>query len=194
MVRRFESTFAHSHCFERAGELYLLADLGGGGDAVMRDIPIVARDNLAKVGISRPFDRIELLESACAQASAALEYGSATDHVGWCYRFADYALPWAVSHGVAGSPSAFASHPAVAVLARYDEERDTELLRTLSTFARNRYNATVAADELFVARSTLLNRLKRIEELTGIDLDSFEERVYLGMSLIAIANDPERGR
>ena len=194
MVRRFESTFAHSHCFEHAGELYLLADLGGSGDTVMRDIPIVARDNLAKVGISRPFDRIELLESACAQASAALECGSASGHVGWCYRFAEYALPWAISHGVAGPPSAFASHPAVAVLARYDEERGTELLRTLSAFARNRYNATVAADELFVARSTLLNRLKRIEELTGIDLDSFEERVYLGMSLVAIANDLERDR
>ena len=76
------------------------------------------------------------------------------------------------------------SHPAVVALARYDEEHETELLRTLTAFVRHRYNATAASEALYVARSTLLNRLERIHDLTGIDWDDFEERVYLEMSLL----------
>ena len=38
------------------------------------------------------------------------------------------------------------------------------------------------AKELFIARSTLLNRLDRIEKLTGLDLKSYEKRVYLELS------------
>ena len=185
IARRFESAFSHSHCFELDGALFMLADLGMSGSDVIGDILIAARDNLSKVGISRPFEQIDDLEAACAQASAALSCGNAIDHMNWCYRFADYALPWAVSHGVAGAPNMFARHPAVETLARYDGERGTDLLHTLSTFARCRYNATIASEKLFVARSTLLNRLKRIQELTDVDLEDFEQRVYLGLSLIA---------
>ena len=81
-------------------------------------------------------------------------------------------------------PLEYVSHPAVVVLARYDEGHGTELLHTLAAFVRHRYNATAASEALYVARSTLLNRLDRIYELTGIDLGDFEERVYLEMSLL----------
>jgi len=66
---------------------------------------------------------------------------------------------------------------------RYDAAHESELLPTLEAFMRSRYNATLAAKELFVARSTLINRLERIVELTGIDLEDFDERVYLAITL-----------
>ena len=43
------------------------------------------------------------------------------------------------------------------------------------------------AMSLFVARSTLLNRLVRIDELTHVDLEDLKERIYLGLSLEMLA-------
>ena len=66
---------------------------------------------------------------------------------------------------------------------RYDEEHGSDLLSTLRTFVECRYNATLASERLFVARSTLLNRLERIEQLVEVDLDDFDSRLYLALSL-----------
>ncbi len=72
-------------------------------------------------------------------------------------------------------------------LLRYDAAHDAELLHTLSTFIRCRYNATIAARELYVARSTLLHRLERIEELARIDFDNQADMTYLSLSLAMIS-------
>jgi len=149
----------------------------------LKDILIVARDNLAKVGVSREFTDLGQLDAARAQATAALQQGLVSDPTYWFYRFDDYALSWVVEHGLQGTPAGYAQHPAVAELARYDAEHESELLHTLTVFLRCRFNATRAADELYVARSTLLARLERITTLTGIDLDDPDDLVYLGLSL-----------
>ena len=67
-------------------------------------------------------------------------------------------------------------------LAEYDEANGTELNHTLRTFMRMQYNAAATAKALFVARSSFLKRMARIEELTGIDLENYEERMYLALS------------
>ena len=122
------------------------------------------------------------------QATIALECGGERDSMNWCYRFSDYAFPWLVSRAVGDVPSEFVCHPAVTTLLRYDATHDTELLHTLSAFMRCRYNATLASQELFVARSTLLHRLARIEELTKLNLDNLSERTYLALSLSMLAH------
>ena len=59
---------------------------------------------------------------------------------------------------------------AVARLADYDRERSTSLLRTLEEFLRRRGNISATADALYVHPNTLRQRLRRIAELTSIDL------------------------
>ena len=63
-----------------------------------------------------------------------------------------------------------ASRDAVARLAEYDSERSTSLLRTLEEFLRRRGNISATADALYVHPNTLRQRLRRIAELTGVDL------------------------
>ena len=63
-----------------------------------------------------------------------------------------------------------AHRDAVARLADYDEERSTALLRTLEEFLRRRGNITATAEALYVHPNTLRQRLRRILELSGIDL------------------------
>ena len=59
---------------------------------------------------------------------------------------------------------------AVARLAQYDRERSTALLRTLEEFLRRRGTISGTAEALYVHPNTLRQRLRRIMEVSGIDL------------------------
>ena len=59
---------------------------------------------------------------------------------------------------------------AVARLADYDRSRSTSLLRTLEEFLRRRGNISATAEALFVHPNTLRQRLRRIMEISGLDL------------------------
>jgi DNA-binding PucR family transcriptional regulator len=59
---------------------------------------------------------------------------------------------------------------AVAKLAEYDRERSSALLSTLEAFLGRRGNISGTSEALFVHPNTLRQRLRRIGDLTGIDL------------------------
>ena len=59
---------------------------------------------------------------------------------------------------------------AVAKLADYDRERGASLLTTLEEFLSRRGNISATSEALFVHPNTLRQRLRRIADLTGIDL------------------------
>ena len=63
-----------------------------------------------------------------------------------------------------------AHRDAVARLAEYDRQRSTSLLPTLEEFLRRRGNISATAEALYVHPNTLRQRLRRIMELSGIDL------------------------
>jgi GAF domain-containing protein len=63
-----------------------------------------------------------------------------------------------------------AHRDAIARIAEYDEQRQTSLLRTLEEFLRRRGNISATAEALFVHPNTLRQRLRRIQELSGLDL------------------------
>jgi sugar diacid utilization regulator len=59
---------------------------------------------------------------------------------------------------------------AVEVLAAYDRERGASLLGTLEEFLARRGNISATSEALYVHPNTLRQRLRRIQELSGIDL------------------------
>jgi DNA-binding PucR family transcriptional regulator len=59
---------------------------------------------------------------------------------------------------------------AVAKLAVYDAERGASLLPTLEEFLHRRGNISATSEALYVHPNTLRQRLRRIADLTGIDL------------------------
>jgi DNA-binding PucR family transcriptional regulator len=59
---------------------------------------------------------------------------------------------------------------AVMHIAEYDRQRQTALLRTLEEFLRRQGNISATAEALYVHPNTLRQRLRRIQELSGIDL------------------------
>lgn len=74
-------------------------------------------------------------------------------------------------------------HPQVLVLARLDGGRGPEYIRSLQTYLTFGRNVTAAADRLFVHRNTLLYRLKRIQEVLGIDLEVADENMLFLLNL-----------
>jgi hypothetical protein len=64
-----------------------------------------------------------------------------------------------------------------------DGTNNAELVTTLRSLAANGFERSAAATELIVHRNTLLYRINRIENLTGLDLQSHADRelVYLAL-------------
>nr|MBA3432810.1 helix-turn-helix domain-containing protein [Actinomycetota bacterium] len=59
---------------------------------------------------------------------------------------------------------------AVAKLAEYDAQRGSQLVLTLEEFLRRHGNISATSETLFVHPNTLRQRLRRIAELSGLDL------------------------
>ena len=71
-------------------------------------------------------------------------------------------------------------------LVTYDEQYDTELVRTLETFLESDGNVAGTAQKLYTHRHTIRYRLERVKELTGLDVASTDGREKLGLGLKAM--------
>jgi DNA-binding PucR family transcriptional regulator len=74
----------------------------------------------------------------------------------------------------------------VAPLVAYDDQYETELLRTIDAFLDNDGNVTPTAEEMFTHRHTVRYRLERVRELSGHDIFSTEGRERLALGLKAM--------
>jgi sugar diacid utilization regulator len=74
----------------------------------------------------------------------------------------------------------------VAPVVSYDEQYETELVRTLETFLDADGNVAGAAERLFTHRHTVRYRLERVKELTGLDVGSSDGRERLSLGLKAM--------
>ena len=93
----------------------------------------------------------------CSRKAAVLAY----DELG-AYK---YLLRVALDGGVRD-----ATIDAVGKLAEYDAQRGAQLLATLEEFLRRHGSISATSEALFVHPNTLRQRLRRIGELSGIDL------------------------
>jgi sugar diacid utilization regulator len=74
----------------------------------------------------------------------------------------------------------------VAPLVAYDEQYETELVRTLETFLDADGNVAGTAERLFTHRHTIRYRLERVKELTSLDVSSTDGRERLSLGLKAM--------
>ena len=74
----------------------------------------------------------------------------------------------------------------VAPLVAYDDQYETELVKTLESFLEADGNVAGTAAKLFTHRHTVRYRLERVRELTGLDVSSTDGRERLGLGLKAM--------
>ena len=71
----------------------------------------------------------------------------------------------------------------IAPVIAYDEEYETQLLRTLETYLDVDGSVAATAQRLFTHRHTIRYRLDRVRELTGLDVSSSDGRERLSLGL-----------
>ena len=74
----------------------------------------------------------------------------------------------------------------IAPLVAYDEQYDTELVRTLETFLDEDGSVARTAEKLYTHRHTIRYRLERVRELTELDVGSTDGRERLSLGLKAM--------
>ena len=147
-----------------------------------QELAVFLRESLLLAGISRSFTDIRGIQAAYQQTEIALDAGEELTPTYWYFKYDDYAYWDLLHHGCRNFLPEQVCHQAINILMAYDKANHTELSPTLKSYIINQYNAVGTAHELFIARSTFLKRLARIEELTKIDLGNFQTRLYLALS------------
>ena len=78
----------------------------------------------------------------------------------------------------------------LAPLIEHDEQRTTELLPTLRVWLRNDAQPSRACEELYIHRNSLSYRLRRIEQILGLSLDSLDGKATCLMALRLVDLEP----
>lgn len=163
----------------------LLTDNGSSVSLLSSIEPYLSTVNL-QIGISYPFDDIRKVRTYYRQAFCALETGNTINPGSKAYRFEEVALPYMLSYCLGEFTVDEILPDGLRVLKQYDVTSSAGYWKTLRIYLDNEMNATRTARELYVHRSTLLQRLSKIFELLGTRLVTPEERLYIRMFIYLI--------
>jgi hypothetical protein len=172
--------------FEYEGAIVCVVNLDQYGGAVEEFIAKnieTFRDGNFRVGYSNTFKGIAELRNYYFQAKAALRIGISQAPSIWCHRFSSNALEYIRAKLTEDIDGRYLCAPEILVLDEYDRENGTGLLQTLRLYVDNGMNAIKTAGDLYIHRSTMVYRLERIRELTGIDFKDPARVLYLAISL-----------
>ncbi len=142
-------------------------------DAFSRQQKLVyfLREYVCKAGISNVFTDLSLLPLYIRQAKDAIRLGEKRDEMFWYYRFGNYSYESILEKSTADYPVEDMIHPALKLLLKRDEEKESDLFHTLKVYLKLKCNGLGTARELNIHRTTFLYRMKLIQEITGINPD-----------------------
>lgn len=135
------------------------------------------------IGLGRSYPGLPGLRTGWREAEQAGQIGRAffgPGHVTAYGELGVYRLLYAFREG--DELASFCTETLSALIA-YDEKNGTELLSTLEAFFRCDASLRAAADSLYLHRNSMAYRLRRISEITGLDLDNLEDRFRLQLAL-----------
>lgn len=125
------------------------------------------------IGISWPFTNISKLKGHLDQAIASIKFAQTFQMK---ERVIDYTYvsfyDLLQKHKGKIDLKQF-SHPALKVLREYDKRNNAELYKTLRIYLECNNNIQQTANKLFIHRNSLIYRLNRIKEITGLDIENY---------------------
>ncbi len=140
----------------------------------------------AKAAFSDPVRDLGRARLYFLQASTTLENGSLIDPDASIYEYRDYALAGLIVNAMGDMPLDMLFPEGLRRLVEHDKASQTSYVETLRALLDNNMSATKTARELYVHRSTLLERLARIRRELGEDLDDPDVRLRLQIVLKAL--------
>ena len=137
-------------------------------------------------GISLGFKDLRDARLYLLQADAALRTGFLAQHEGYCVNYEDCALEEMIANSCAGAPIETLFPYELRLLMEHDENSAVSLVETLRVFLDENMNYSKVAGMLYVHRSTLVDRINKIEKSYGLDLRDPDKRLYLQIILKAL--------
>ncbi len=140
------------------------------------------------LALSRYTPEPERLGIALDEARLALSIGERLGRVGEVVTFEETGTYKLLFQIFADRPEELISFydQTIAPLVRYDEQYQTELVGTLSTYLGHDCNLAATASTLYTHRHTVRYRLDRIAELSGLDIAKTDDREKLSLGLKAM--------
>ncbi len=194
LISQVEEAWNDCCAVETGGNVVMIINLSINGEKSMPDfyqsLAYMVRDGLMIAGCSRTFHDLKDIEIFYRQARYSIEFGQKKDNTRWYFRFDDYALDYLLSYGTGPFKPEQVCHPLLLRLREHDQERQTSYYTTLYTYFESQFNVTHAARKLYIHRSTFISRMDRILEITKLNLDDYNTRLYLEVSF-RILNEPD---
>jgi hypothetical protein len=135
------------------------------------------------IGVSYSFSDLSMIRYYYKQASIAYEIGSLVDPGSGCHLFDTFMLDYILSLSIQEFPPESIMSKGIRRLLRHDLTSQVNYISTLRTYLDNNANIAKSAKDLFIHRSTFLERIKRIETLLEVDFNDPNQRMQLHISL-----------
>ncbi|MCX4269450.1 MAG: helix-turn-helix domain-containing protein [Lachnospiraceae bacterium] len=137
-------------------------------------------------GISALFYHLTDTAKYRSQAEYALEFGTMFHKEEQLYDYKDYYLPAILTPRVMEMSSCNYLSPAITYLQEYDKQHSSNFLETLKCYITSLCHTSNTIHTLHIHRNSLLYRINKIEELTGISLEDYNTRLHLMISFYMI--------
>lgn len=122
------------------------------------------------IGISWPFANIIEFKRHFNQAVISIKLAQHFGLFNQIFEYTQYYYYDLLNNYTGKIPLDEYCHPALQRLKEYDERNKTELYISLRTFIEHNQNLCLTAEALFIHRNTLVYRLRRIQQITNLDL------------------------
>ena len=142
-----------------------------------------ARDHLFHMGVSSSFSLPGSIPAGLKEAEIALTLGEKENKGIWTHHFSEYTKPYIISRITQELPKESVQHPALRALKDFDlHNADLHLYQTLREYIRCHFNATMAAEQLHIHRTTFLYRMNKLRSVAPVDLNDWDTVMMLMIS------------
>ena len=165
------------------------ATSGEDGDwqaAVRRQLAPFTGPMEMKAGLSNAFADLAQVRELFLQADRALDLGMLFAPEEGCYPFDDFALRSMVLNAAGEMDLDLLFPEGLRRLVAHDAASSTSYVETLRTYLANNLSVAKTASDLYVHRSTLMERLARIRRELDMDLDDPDVQLRLRLLLRAM--------
>ena len=182
------NAFPGTYAFQYQDKILVLINetKAGSWENYSEELSVFVRENNFRVGISNFMDDIFNLQIMYHQAETALSIGLIEKPMEWIHWFSRYTLQYIYNKLTNDTELGQLYSPIYYTLERYDRENGSSYLETLRVYLECNMNAVQAAKSLFIQRSTMIYRLKRIREITDNDLTNRDDILHLNLTFSII--------
>ena len=154
-------------------------------DEAAEMIDTIAKNNDLRAGASFAARGLDCLPILHHQALSAVRYGISLDPQVYLYFFRNYTIDYLLEISAAQDTekALYACHPDVVEMWLKDQERWGNQIETLWVYLNNDRSLINTANELYVHRSTLVYRIKKITEALHGDITDAYTRDYIKLSI-----------